>query len=531
MRMARYNESIAECEGEAQDTSIIMIDNRDDRMVSPFQAWLVSEIMANAASSINVLTERDQVMPPNSGFHLSLFGNYTLDGIKAVVVISVESETGSTCAGWDGRTAAALAHPAFQPFTWPMLRDTSASYTDVKIYNGNEILFHWILRGYRSDTDLTVQQQFVDEYLVREVCRGKPRLSVVIAVFVGWRVSVFSYECGGRTYSIGPQGAVVAGDSARSRFELRCCKRSSEDAVGNDADRIEFRYRDANNRIDLKCSRTSVPGTWLTVSHISGPTLINTIKSVRENRARVEGPEQTEQFAQLAAIHQDWWKASWAKDEDQIGSYVTFVEGLDEGNFHVIARSKLMVREGQVVPTRALAEMQHVGGVTAPTGPPSLTAGAWLDSSEQATHEDHDEAAASSEAVVTVQKRAGYELTQRSFTARHHQEGTRGHMVDEERDRARTDRRFARSTAHLTPALFRDEMERRVYVESTATIEEVDTAAPQVKKPEKVPLSSPTVEFGPSEVMQAPGSTPQSFGPQTTAKSDEKKVADKAEDV
>jgi len=72
--MARYDESIAECEGEAQDTSIIMIDNRDDRMVSPFQAWLVSEIMANAASSINVLTERDQVMPPNSGFHLSLFG-------------------------------------------------------------------------------------------------------------------------------------------------------------------------------------------------------------------------------------------------------------------------------------------------------------------------------------------------------------------------------------------------------------------------------------------------------------------------
>ena len=160
-----------------------------------------------------------------------------------------------------------------------------------------------------------------------------------------------------------------------------------------------------------------------------------------------------------------------------------------------------------------------------------MTAGAWLDSSEQATQEDHDEAAASSEAVVTVQKRAGYELTQRSFTAHHHREGTSGHMVDEERDRARTDRRFARSTAHLTPALFRDEMERRVYVESTTTIEEVDTAAHQAKKPEKVPLSSPTVEFGSSEVMQAPGSAPQSFGPQTAAKSDEKKVADKAEDV
>ena len=154
--MARYNESIAECEGEAQDTSIIMIDNRDDRMVSLFRhGWSVRLWpMRPAPSTCSPSATRS--CPPNSGFHLSLFGNYTLDGIKAVVVISVESETGSTCAGWDGRTAAALAHPAFQPFTWPMLRDTSASYTDVKIYNGNEILFHWILRGYRSDTDLTV---------------------------------------------------------------------------------------------------------------------------------------------------------------------------------------------------------------------------------------------------------------------------------------------------------------------------------------------------------------------------------------
>ena len=317
---------------------------------------------------------------------------------------------------------------------------------------------------------------------------------------------------------------MIAGDSARSRFELRCCKRSSEDAVGNDADRIEFRYRDANNRIDMKCSRTSVPGTWLTVSHISGPTLINTIKSVRENRARVEGPEQTEQFAQLAAIHQDWWKASFAADEDGVGSYVTFVEGLDEGNFHVIARSKLMVREGLVVPARALAEMQHVGGVAAPVGPPALTSEAWLSSSERATQEDQVADVPSSEAVVTVQKRAGYELNQRSFTARHYQEGAHGHMVDDERDKARTDRRFARSTAHLTPALFRDEMERRVNLESTAIIEEVDAAGAQPsshgRKPEKVPQSSPTVEFGTvgQAAQTAPRSSPQSFGPQDAAK-------------
>ena len=47
-----------------------------------------------------------------------------------------------------------LRHVAFQPFAWPVLNDTSPSYTDVKIYNGNEVLFRWIFRGFRADTDL-----------------------------------------------------------------------------------------------------------------------------------------------------------------------------------------------------------------------------------------------------------------------------------------------------------------------------------------------------------------------------------------
>ena len=43
--------------------------------------------MSNAASSINVLTKRDQVMSPSSGFDCSLFANYALDGIKAALAV------------------------------------------------------------------------------------------------------------------------------------------------------------------------------------------------------------------------------------------------------------------------------------------------------------------------------------------------------------------------------------------------------------------------------------------------------------
>ena len=77
---------VVEEEDETRN-SLLVIDNRDDRVVSPFQNWLAQEIMSNAASSINVLTERDQVLTPSSGYHCSLFANYTLDGIKALALL------------------------------------------------------------------------------------------------------------------------------------------------------------------------------------------------------------------------------------------------------------------------------------------------------------------------------------------------------------------------------------------------------------------------------------------------------------
>ena len=332
---------VVEEEDETRN-SLLVIDNRDDRVVSPFQNWLAQEIMSNAASSINVLTERDQVLTPNSGYHCSLFANYTLDGIKAILLFSMTSTTGGPCAQWDSHASRALSHPAFQPFTWPVMFDTSATYVDVKVFNGNEVLFHWVFRGYRSDADLSVQQQFCDEVLIRTAHKGWFRPSIVISVFVGWKVSVMSFEVGGQVYSIGPQGSVMASDYAMSTCELRVTERSSQEGYGNDADRVEFRFRDANNRLDLKCGRTSVPGTWLTVSHISGPALINTIQTCRSQRARVEGPDHVQQFAQLSAVIAPWYNDAIANDEDAAGT-TTDQFPVERGNFHLRARSKLKV--------------------------------------------------------------------------------------------------------------------------------------------------------------------------------------------
>ena len=181
--------------------------------------------------------------------------------------------------------------------------------------------------------------------------------------------------------------------------------------MGNDADRVEFRFRDANTRLDLKCQRTAVPGTWLTVSHISGPTLIQTIQNVRQARARVEGPEHTEQFGQLAAVHEHWFNWAVAENAEDVGCLFDFIGDLDEGNFHITATSKLWTRAPEIVNPKAIAEMQHQeAGLAAPFGPPAITEGAWRHVAERVVA-----ASSADEPVVSTSAQADFELASRSF--------------------------------------------------------------------------------------------------------------------
>jgi hypothetical protein len=227
--------------------------------------------------------------------------------------------------------------------------------------------------------------------------------------------------------------------------------------------------------------------------------LIRTITSVRENKARVEGPEQTEQFAQLAAVHEGWWRSSVAQTEDAVGCLVVFVEGLEEGNFHVQARSKLLVRAPEVVNPKALAEMNHIETKPAPIGPPSLTAEAWLTSRDavQDAPQDPEEADVT---VVAVRRQTGVELNQRSFSTRQISLSSAGvavHVEDADRDRARGNRSFARSTAGLTPGIFAEEMSRRscnittAVIEEVEVVEEIGTAHSTAAQKEIVPRALP----------------------------------------
>ena len=240
---------------------------------------------------------------------------------------------------------------------------------DVKVFNGNAVLFHWVFRGYRSDADLSVQQQFCDEILIRTARDGWFRPSIVISVFVAWKVSVMSFEVGGQVYSIGLQGSMMVSDYAMSTCELRVTERSSQEGYGNDADRVEFRFRDANNRLDLKCGRTSgtghlahrQPHLW-PCSDQHDPDLPEPARS-----RRGAGPRA----AVRAALGGD---RPWYNDDDTIGT-TTDQFPVERGNFHLRARSKLKVNPlTSFVRQEALAHRSHDAGnqLTAQRGPPAL---------------------------------------------------------------------------------------------------------------------------------------------------------------
>ena len=55
------------------ERSVLIIDSRDKRIQSPYQGWLLDEILLNAQSGVSILSDRQLIRSPNSGYHMNLF--------------------------------------------------------------------------------------------------------------------------------------------------------------------------------------------------------------------------------------------------------------------------------------------------------------------------------------------------------------------------------------------------------------------------------------------------------------------------
>ena len=279
------------------ERSIMVLDHRDQRLQSPFQGWLLDEILTNAGARINILSDSRLVRSPTTGYHCNLFMLKTLDNFKLVIAGSMTSYGSVPCGKWDSDTGDVLSHAAFQPFRWPLMRNDSPTWVDFKLKLEGQLLVHLELRGYRSDQDMSVQINHVADNILWLLQENAFIPTCVVTVFQGWRVCACSWEVGGRIYAISEGGIVVALDYPLCHMEIRFVATSSADAFGQDADRVEFRFYSAADRLDVACSTCAAPPSWLIVSRVSGPTLIKNAQWCRNHAARIEGPDQTLQLS------------------------------------------------------------------------------------------------------------------------------------------------------------------------------------------------------------------------------------------
>ena len=347
--------------GSGQDErSILVVDSRDQRLQSPFQGWVLDEILMNARSHVNVLSDRQLIRSPNTGYHFNLFYMKTLTNMKLVITGTMTSYTSVPCGHWDAETGRILSHAAFQPFRWPLMCDDSPTWVDIKLKLEGTLLLHLELRGYRSDMDMSVQINYVADGAVRMLEEKVFIPTVIVTVFQGWRIVATSWEVGGRIYACSSGGVVVALDHPLCHFEARLVATSSADALGLDADRVEFRFLSASDRLDVACSTAAIPPTWLVVSRVSGPTLIKNAKWCRDHYARVEGPDQTLQMSQLATIHAHWTAAIEAPTIDEVGPRISAIAvDSHESNMHLICESPLFKAGRHLVDDEALALQAH----------------------------------------------------------------------------------------------------------------------------------------------------------------------------
>ena len=172
--------------GATGDPTVMCLDTRDGRIVSPFQHEHPFVIEVNAEAGINRLTEHNQTLAPNAGVYFTLYHVVTTNTHKLNMVIALDVPEGVACGLWDDRV---LQHEAFAPFDWPKMRENSPPYVDLKVKLRGQLLCHFVLKSFRSKTDLTLQKSWIDEEILRAATDEElSEVQVQHTVFQGFQV-------------------------------------------------------------------------------------------------------------------------------------------------------------------------------------------------------------------------------------------------------------------------------------------------------------------------------------------------------
>jgi hypothetical protein len=356
--------------GDPGDPTILVRDERDGRLISPFQHEHPFMVETNAEAGINRITEQNQVLQPNAGVYLLIYYVVTTNTHKLNLVVSFDIPEGIQCGHWDESSSRVLSHPAFQPFDWPAMTESSPPYVDIKVKVGGMILLHVILKSFRSRTDMTIQKLWVDESVLASANHNTLRdVQVQHAIFAGYDVCSHTFEAGQRVYTLGPNGTIVALSLPRAHVEVRKVLWNSVDFHGHEPDRFEYKFYDVTNAMSVATNRLAVPPSWIVLSNISGPACATIIQEARNAGAVAQAPDQVMQFGQIAAVHSPWFPGSTCNYNEVAPPpkvHTIRMRGDPAHNKHVIVQGSLQFVSRSVVAGDALALGGHDPNMQAP---------------------------------------------------------------------------------------------------------------------------------------------------------------------
>ena len=187
------------------ERSLLIIDRTDQRLQSPFQGWLVDEILLSSRIPSWSDARQRAIISMSSCSRRWALGNFNL-----VFAGSMTSYGSVPCGKWDTATARVLSHNAFQPcFRWPVMEWRWLAHALWDHAGGTVQTPTWQYRSHISDTLISVLQatSFIPTF--------------VVTIFQGWRVDPLLHE----GYSI--SSAVAFGLDAENRMSLLECSRSA----------------------------------------------------------------------------------------------------------------------------------------------------------------------------------------------------------------------------------------------------------------------------------------------------------------
>ena len=132
---------------------------------------------------MNILTERNQFIQRINGYELTLFTVLTINHLKLVLMLSMDSSQSIPVAAWDAPTGAALSHSAFRPFTWPEMHHDTATLVDLKIRFKQAVLLHLEFTSHRSDFDMTVTRTHLNPNALGLIQRDSTEFQVQCFAF------------------------------------------------------------------------------------------------------------------------------------------------------------------------------------------------------------------------------------------------------------------------------------------------------------------------------------------------------------